>query len=152
MDSQRKPITILFADDDPDDRMLVQDAFEEGQLGNELHIVEDGEEIMDYLHRRGRFAALAGAPLPGIILLDMNMPKKTGREVIREIKADPHLRHIPIVVLTTSRTEEDIKRAYDLGVSSFIVKPVAFEALVEAIKVLSHYWFGVVELPRLSRS
>jgi CheY-like chemotaxis protein len=142
-----KPITILYADDDPEDRMLVQDAWEASRLHNELHFVEDGEELMDYLNRRDKFAHLAGRPLPGLVLLDLNMPRKDGREALKEIKADPHLRMIPIVVLTTSKAEEDILRAYDLGVNSFIVKPVTFQSLVEVTLTLRKWWFEIVELP-----
>jgi CheY-like chemotaxis protein len=142
-----KPITILYADDDPEDRMLVKDAWEENRLANELHCVEDGEELMDYLHRRGKYSPLAGSPLPGLILLDLNMPRKDGTEALREIKADPRLRSIPIVVLTTSKAEEDIVRAYDLGVNSFIVKPVTFPSLLELTLAISKYWFEIVELP-----
>jgi CheY-like chemotaxis protein len=142
-----KPIIILYADDDAEDRMLVKDAWEENRLANELHCVEDGEELMDYLHRRGKYSALAGSPLPGLILLDLNMPKKDGTEALREIKCDPRLRSIPIVVLTTSKAEEDIVRAYDLGVNSFIVKPVTFPSLLELTLAISKYWFEIVELP-----
>jgi len=140
-------LNILMADDDPDDRMLTHDAFTECRLANELHFVEDGEELMDYLHRRGKFTDLEGCPLPGLILLDLNMPRKDGREALKEIKADPALRRIPIVVLTTSKAEEDILRSYDLGVNSYVTKPVTFKGLVEVIKVLGQYWFEVVELP-----
>jgi CheY-like chemotaxis protein len=142
-----KPIIILYADDDAEDRMLVKDAWEENRLANELHCVEDGEELMDYLHRRGKYSALAGSPLPGLILLDLNMPRKDGTEALQEIKADPRLRSIPIVVLTTSKAEEDIVRAYDLGVNSFIVKPVTFPSLLELTLAISKYWFEIVELP-----
>ncbi|MBN1930489.1 MAG: response regulator [Desulfobacterales bacterium] len=147
MNKQRKPIIILYADDDPEDRMLVKDALEESRLANELHFVEDGEELMDYLHRRGKYSELKNTLYPGLILLDLNMPKKDGREALEEIKEDPILRRIPIVVLTTSKAEEDIYRSYDLGVSGFIVKPVTFESLTEAIKILGKYWFEIVELP-----
>lgn len=142
-----QPITILMADDDPDDRMLTKEAFEEARLVNDLHFVEDGEELLAYLNRSGRYKTLAGTPLPNLILLDLNMPRKDGREALQEIKADPLLRRIPIVVLTTSKAEEDILRTYDLGVSSFIVKPVTFISLVELMKTLSRYWFEIVELP-----
>jgi CheY-like chemotaxis protein len=142
-----KPITILYADDDAEDRMLVKDAWAENRLANELHFVEDGEELMDYLRRRGQYTHLAGQPLPGMILLDLNMPRKDGREALQEIKADPRLRSIPVVVLTTSKAEEDILRAYDLGVNSFILKPVTFQSLVDLTLTLSKYWFEVVELP-----
>jgi CheY-like chemotaxis protein len=147
MKPQGKMITILLADDDPDDRKLTQDAFAENRLANVVHCVEDGEELMDYLNRRGKFEPLRGEALPGLILLDLNMPRKDGREALREIKADPELRRIPIVVLTTSKAEEDIVRTYDLGVNSYVTKPVTFKSLVELIKVLGRYWFEVVELP-----
>jgi CheY-like chemotaxis protein len=142
-----KTITILLADDDPDDRQLAQDALSECRLANEIHFVEDGEQLMDYLLRRGQYAAHAKEPLPGLILLDLNMPRKDGREALKEIKAHPELRRIPVVVLTTSKAEEDILRTYDLGVNSYITKPVTFESLVEIIKVLGRYWFEIVELP-----
>jgi CheY-like chemotaxis protein len=142
-----KPITILYADDDVEDRMLVKDAWAENRLANELHFVEDGEELMDYLRRRGQYTHLSGEPLPGMILLDLNMPRKDGREALQEIKADPRLRSIPVVILTTSKAEEDILRAYDLGVNSFILKPVTFQSLVDLTLTLSKYWFEVVELP-----
>jgi len=140
-------ITIVLADDDADDRKLTQDAFVENRLANEFHSVEDGEELMDFLHRRGKYESLRGDPLPGLILLDLNMPRKDGREALKEIKADADLRRIPIVVLTTSKAEEDILRSYDLGVNSYVTKPVTFKSLVELIKVLGRYWFEVVELP-----
>ena len=147
MKTEGKMITILLADDDPDDRKLTQDAFVENRLVNVLHCVEDGEELMEYLRRQGRYVDQKDAPLPGLILLDLNMPRKDGREALKEIKADPELRRIPIVVLTTSKAEEDILRTYDLGVNSYVTKPVTFKSLVELIKVLGRYWFEVVELP-----
>ncbi len=147
MNQHGKPITILYADDDPEDRMLVEDALEESRLANNLDFVNDGEELMDYLHRRGKYAALRHAPYPGLILLDLNMPRKDGREALQEIKKNPVLRRIPVVVLTTSKAEEDIYRSYDLGVNGFIVKPVTFESLTEIIKILGKYWFEIVELP-----
>jgi CheY-like chemotaxis protein len=147
MKPEGKMITILLADDDPDDRKLTHDAFMENRLANEFHAVEDGEELLDYLNRRGKYESLRGDPLPGLILLDLNMPRKDGREALKEIKADPELRRIPIVVLTTSKAEEDIMRTYDLGVNSYVTKPVTFKSLVELIKVLGNYWFEVVELP-----
>ena len=147
MKIEGKVITILLADDDPDDRKLTQDAFVENRLVNVLHCVEDGEELMEYLRRQGRYVDQKDAPLPGLILLDLNMPRKDGREALKEIKADPELRRIPIVVLTTSKAEEDILRTYDLGVNSYVTKPVTFKSLVELIKVLGRYWVEVVELP-----
>lgn len=139
-----KSITILLADDDPDDRMLVREAFEESHLLNVLETVEDGEELMNYLHQEGEYV---GKSLPNLILLDLNMPRKNGMEALEEIKADANLRRIPIVILTTSKAEEDIIRTYDLGVNSFIVKPVTFESLVDLVKELGRYWFQLVELP-----
>lgn len=141
------PITILVADDDPDDRMMIEEAFEENRVANAVEFVEDGEELMAYLRREGEYAKLAGKPYPGIILLDLNMPRKDGREALRELKADPDLCRIPVVVLTTSQAEEDIVRTYGLGVSSFVTKPVSFEGLVEAIKVICQYWIQIVALP-----
>ena len=140
-------ITILLADDDEDDRMLAEEALREARLANTITTVEDGEELMDYLYRRGKFSAPGAAPRPGLILLDLNMPRKDGREALKEIKADAELRRIPIVVLTTSKAEEDIYRTYDLGVNSFITKPVSFESLVYIMKALRTYWFEIVTLP-----
>jgi CheY-like chemotaxis protein len=144
---ERKPITILLADDDEDDRLLAKEALAESRLANDLHMVQDGEELMDYLYRRGAYAALEDSPRPGLVLLDLNMPKKDGREALREIKSDQSLRQIPVVVLTTSKAEEDIYRTYDLGANSFITKPVMFESLVGVMKDLGKYWFEIVELP-----
>jgi CheY-like chemotaxis protein len=141
------PITILMADDDADDRRLTQEALEEGRLINEVKFVDDGEQLMDYLRRQGRFAPPAEAPRPGLILLDLNMPRKDGRTVLKEIKSDPDLRQIPVVVLTTSKADEDVYKSYDLGVNSYIVKPVTFEALVDILQTLEKYWFEIVELP-----
>lgn len=149
MKGRRHPVTILMADDDPDDCMLAKEALAETCLANELYFVSDGEELLDYLYHRGKYAQLGSAPRPGLILLDLNMPKKDGREALKEIKADPNLRYIPIVVLTTSKAEEDIHRSYDLGANSFIVKPVTFSSLVEVMKTLRKYWFEIVELPLL---
>ncbi len=147
MSRATQPITILMADDDADDRLLTQDAMRDARVLNELRFVEDGEELMDYLYRRSRYAEPSSAPRPRLILLDLNMPKKDGREALQEMKADPDLRRIPVVVLTTSKAEEDIFRSYDLGASSFITKPVTFEALVELMKAMGQYWIEFVELP-----
>ncbi len=138
---------ILMADDDEDDRILTHEALRAARLANEIRFVVDGEDLMRYLRREAEYAADVPAPRPGIILLDLNMPKKDGREALAEIKADPQLRHIPVVILTTSKAEEDVVRAYDLGVNSFIAKPVTFEGLVEVMNTLSRYWFEIVELP-----
>ncbi len=147
MSNKRKSITILVAEDDEDDRLLMKEALEENRLANDLHFVVDGEELMDFLLHRGQYSDPEIAPLPSLILLDLNMPRKDGREALKEIKADPNLRRIPIVVLTTSKAEEDILRTYDLGVSSFISKPVVFESMVQIMKMLGTYWFEIVELP-----
>lgn len=141
-------ITILMAEDDEDDRLLAEEALQESRLNNELRFVEDGEQLMDYLKRRGPWADPADSPRPGLILLDLNMPRKDGRQALQEIKGDPELRSIPVVVLTTSKAEEDIMRTYDLGVNSFITKPVTFDGLVEIMRTLGRYWFEIVELPR----
>ncbi|HEX8311786.1 MAG TPA: response regulator [Chthoniobacteraceae bacterium] len=141
------PITILMADDDADDRRLTQEALEEGRLINDVRFVDNGEELMDYLHRRGKFAPPVETPRPGLILLDLNMPRKDGRTVLKEIKSDPDLRQIPVIVLTTSKADEDVYKSYDLGVNSYIVKPVTFEALVDILQTLEKYWFEIVELP-----
>ena len=138
---------ILMADDDADDRMLAKEALEESRVINDLRFVEDGEALMDYLCRRGKYADEDASPRPGLILLDLNMPKKDGREALKEIKDDPELRRIPIVVMTTSQAEEDIFRSYDLGASSFITKPVTFDRLVELMKTLGNYWVEFVQLP-----
>lgn len=147
MKGHRTPVIILMADDDEDDYMLAREALIESRLTNELHFVKDGEELMDYLYRRGKYLDPISSPRPGLILLDLNMPRKDGREALQEIKANAQLRHIPIVVLTTSKAEEDIYRSYDLGANSFITKPVTFAALVEVMKTIGKYWFEIVELP-----
>jgi len=126
---------------------MAQEALQEARLANDLHFVVDGVELMDYLCRRGKYKEPAEAPRPGLILLDLNMPRKDGREALKEIKSDPDLRQIPIVVLTTSKADEDIYRSYNLGVNSYITKPVSFEGLVEVMKALSMYWFKIVQLP-----
>ena len=149
MGSKKRSVIILIADDDAEDRMLLKEAFDENKLKNTVQFVENGEELMDYLHNQGRYSDKDQYPLPGLILLDLNMPKKDGREALKEIKEDPHLRLIPIVVLTTSKAEEDIFKTYDLGVSSFITKPVTFVALVEMMKTLTSYWFELVVLPKV---
>jgi len=146
-----RPITILLVDDDEEDLEMTQEALRESRLGNNIRTARDGEELMDYLLRRGRYADAADSPKPGLILLDLNMPRKDGREALAEIKANPDLRNIPVIVLTTSKAEEDIFRTYDLGVNSFITKPVTFPGLVDAMRVVSQYWFELVELPRGGR-
>jgi CheY-like chemotaxis protein len=147
MTAPRLPITILLADDDLDDCMLAREALLESHLSNELRLVHDGEALLDYLFQRGEYAAPGAAPRPGVILLDLNMPLMDGREALARIKADPELRRIPVIVLTTSQSEADIYRSYDLGASSYISKPVTFSALVELLRGLGRYWFEIVQLP-----
>lgn len=147
MAKPRKPITILMADDDEEDLLLAKTALEACRLANDLHCVRNGEELLDYLYRRGEYAELASSPRPGLILLDLNMPRKDGREALQEIKTDPELRSIPIVILTTSKAEEDIYRTYNLGANSYITKPVTFNSLVETMQSLGRYWFEIVDLP-----
>ncbi len=144
---------ILLADDDEEDRELTREAMAEARLNNELRCVADGVELMDYLQRRGEYGEGGrDATRPGIILLDLNMPRMDGREALAAIKNDPALRHIPVVVLTTSKAEKDIVRTYELGVNSFITKPVTFDGLVEVVRGFSRYWFEIVELPGESRA
>jgi two-component system response regulator len=146
MPDLKKPITILIADDDADDRELVREAFAENCLANELRFVEDGEELLDYLHCRGKYVDPASAPRPGIILLDLNMPRKDGREALQEIRREQRFRGIRVVIMTTSKAEEDVARSYDLSAASYIAKPVTFERLVEVIRVFGKYWLEIVEL------
>ena len=147
MNKLGSPITILMAEDDADDRLMTKEAFEESRLNNDLRFVCDGVELMDYLYRRGQFSDPETSPRPGLILLDLNMPKKDGREALRDIKSDPHLKNIRVVVLTTSKAEEDIFRTYDLGAASYITKPVTFAALADIVKTMGKYWLEIVELP-----
>jgi CheY-like chemotaxis protein len=148
MSALKRSICILIADDDEEDQMLIKEAFEENRLSNTLHFVGNGQELLDYLRNQGDYSNTKKYPLPALILLDLNMPKKDGREALKEIKEDPRLRPIPVVILTTSKAEEDILKTYGLGVSSFITKPVTFTSLVEMIKTLTDYWFEWVELPK----
>jgi CheY-like chemotaxis protein len=142
-----QPIRLLLAEDDPDDQLLIREALTESRIANELDVVSDGEELLDYLKRRGAYRDLDGQPLPGLIFLDLNMPRLDGREALREIKGDPELKRIPVTVLTTSDAEEDVLRTYDLGVNSFVTKPMRFEDLVEVVRTLGRYWLEIVELP-----
>ena len=147
MNPAPKPITILMADDEPTDRILTAETLKDARLINDLRFVENGEELMDYLLTQGKFAPPAQAPRPGLILLDLNMPKKDGRTVLKEIKDNPDLRSIPIAVLTASKDDADIYRSYDLGVNTYIVKPVTFEAIVDTLQTLEQHWFQIVALP-----
>jgi two-component system response regulator len=145
--SRNDTVRILIADDDEDDLLLIADAFEEARLTNPIDFVKDGEELMHYLRKEGQYADTDDIPLPGIILLDLNMPKKDGRTALKEIREDPKLHKIPIIVLTTSKSKEDILKTYDLGVNSFITKPVTFDRLVEVVRVLRKYWIEIVAIP-----
>ena len=138
--------TILMADDDPDDRMMMKEALEENNFSHALHFVEDGEELLDYLHRRGKFVS-EKVHTPSLILLDLNMPKIDGREALSHIKSNINFKRIPVIVLTTSHAEEDIVRTYDLGVNSFISKPVHYNDLVLVAREIGNYWFNTVSLP-----
>ena len=141
------PIRIVVADDDADDRMLIEEALEESRLSNPVDFCVDGLDLLEYLKREGKWAELSGQPLPGLILLDLNMPRMDGRTALSHIKADEKLKRIPVVILTTSKSEEDIIRTYGLGVNSFITKPVTFDGLVTIVQALTHYWFEIVALP-----
>lgn len=145
--SRKSTLLIVIADDDADDRMLIEDAFRENRLANPIAFVGDGIELLDLLRGTGSYANSPSRGRPGLILLDLNMPRMDGRTALSHIKADPALRRIPVVVLTTSKADEDILRTYDLGVNSFITKPVSFEALVDVVRTLNHYWLEIVELP-----
>lgn len=141
------PVNILIADDDPDDRYLAQSALDESRLKNKVFFVSNGEELLDFLHNRNNYASKEEYPTPDLILLDLNMPKKSGIEALTEIRNDPELKHLPVIILTTSEADQDIMDTYRLGVNSFITKPISFEGLVDVMKVLKLYWFQIVKLP-----
>lgn len=141
-----KPILILMADDDEDDRLMTEKAMKKNHLANDIRFVVDGEDLMDYLLQKGKYNK-ENAPVPDLILLDLNMPRKNGREALKEIKTNEKLKSIPVIVLTTSEAEEDIVKSYELGVNSFVTKPVTFEGLVQVIKDIDNYWFELVKLP-----
>jgi CheY-like chemotaxis protein len=140
-------IRILLAEDDPDDRLLTRRALEKSRLANSIEAVKDGEELMAYLRHEAPYDDPDAAPRPGLILLDLNMPRMDGREALRKIKSDPDLRRIPVIVLTTSEAEQDILQSYDLGVNAFVTKPVTFDGLADAIQTLGDFWFEIVKLP-----
>jgi two-component system, chemotaxis family, response regulator Rcp1 len=137
-------IEILLVEDSPADILLTREAFQESRIVNTIHVAEDGIQAMDFLFKRGEYAS---APRPDLILLDLNLPRKNGREVLAEIKADPELKKIPIVVLTTSNADEDILRAYNLNANCYVVKPVGFDNFMQAMQSIRHFWFSVVTLP-----
>jgi CheY-like chemotaxis protein len=147
MNTSKKTLIILMAEDDKDDRLLAQEAMLESRVLNELYFVEDGVQLLNYLHGKGDYSDRTQYPIPGLILLDLNMPKMDGREALAKMKADKNLRRIPVVILTTSKAEEDMVKGYDLGAASYITKPVTFDALVELMRVLGRYWVEFVELP-----
>lgn len=147
MNRKGKSIVILLAEDDEDDYVLITDALKESKVANDIYWVKDGVELMEYLLRQGDYSDPRKSPRPCLILLDLNMPKKDGREALQEIKSLAGLRHIPIIIMTTSQTEEDILRSYDLGVNSFIKKPLEFDRFIDVVKTIGKYWFEIVELP-----
>lgn len=147
MNSPQKRLVILMADDDADDRLLAREAMHESRVLNELYFVEDGVQLLRYLRGDDEFSDRQAYPMPGLILLDLNMPKMDGREALAQIKADSGLRRIPVVILTTSKAEVDMMKGYDLGAASYITKPVTFDALVELMRTLGKYWVEFVELP-----
>ncbi len=146
MKQQRKPITVLIADDDPDDQRLTREALATSEFANDPHFVGDGEELLDYLYRRGKYTTPAKAPRPELILLDLNMPRKDGREALRQIKQDPAFRSIPVIVFSVSQSQEDIASSYDLGANSYMIKPVSFAELSNAMRCWSDYWLNTVKL------
>lgn len=150
MSNPRKRITILLAEDALTDQSLMELALKRSRLAKDLYIVQDGEELLDYLHHRRQYSELTSSPRPDLILLDWHLPKIDGAKALQAIKADPNLRRIPIVVMTSSKSEEDIRLSYQLGASSFFTKPISFDSLVEAVNILGEYWFDIVELPPAS--
>jgi CheY-like chemotaxis protein len=146
MDKNKESILILMADDDDDDYLLTKKALKKSKLLNDLYRVKDGEELLDYLRQEGDYKDTE-VRRPGLILLDLNMPRKDGREALSEIKQDKRFADIPVVVFTTSKAEEDVYKTYQLGVNSFITKPVTFDSLIQVMQALGTYWFEVVELP-----
>ena len=146
MDTHGQAMTILLADDDPDDRALVREALGEAGLPVDLRTVNDGEELLEYLRGEGRYAA-GETPAPDLVLLDLNMPRMSGHEVLDAMRADERLRAIPVIVLTTSSREDDVVRSYAAGGNSFITKPASFNCLVEVMRALDRYWFKVAEIP-----
>lgn|SRR5574338_1294971 len=146
--NKRSRTLVIIAEDDPDDRLLIRDAIREAASANvEVRFVQDGVELLDYLYRRGRYAGGENAPTPELVLLDINMPKKTGLEVLEEIKHDDALRTIPVVLLTTSRSQEHIERSYELGGAGFVTKPSSYSDLVDLMRSIEKYWFRTVQLP-----
>ncbi len=142
--NRSKIIDILLIEDSSTDVLMIREALSEGKLLNKIHVAEDGVEALDFLHKRGKFAS---SPRPNLILLDLNLPRKNGREVLAEIKADEDLKRIPVVMLTTSSAEEDILKSYNLHANCYVVKPVEFDSFVKAVQSIQHFWFSIVALP-----
>jgi two-component system, chemotaxis family, response regulator Rcp1 len=145
MQASSRQIEVLLVEDSPADVLITREALNEARLINTIHAVEDGVEALEFLRRQGRYA---GAPRPDLILLDLNLPRKNGIEVLAEIKADPELKSIPVVVLTTSRAEEDVWKSYDLHANCYVVKPVGFDNFAQAVQSIRQFWFCVVTLPQ----
>jgi CheY-like chemotaxis protein len=145
MNDRPRPIEVLLVEDDPGDILLTKEAFEDNKVRNNLHVVSDGEEAIAFLRRQGPYAQ---APRPDLVLLDLNLPRKDGREVLQEVKADPELRSIPIVVLTTSEADEDIVRSYRLHANAYVTKPVDFKRFIEVVRQIDHFFVTIVSLPR----
>lgn len=146
--NSEKPVIILLAEDDPGDQELTRRALNEGKIANDLHIVSDGEQALDYLYRRGKYEDPSSSPRPSLILLDLNMPIIDGRQVLSEIKSDPKLSVIPVIALTTSKQETDILKSYQHGVNSYITKPVNIDEFISVIMSLEDYWFRIVRIPK----
>lgn len=142
-----KQVIVVVADDDEDDRLMTREAFQESGLANKVLFVQDGVELMDYMYRRGKFADPESSPRPGLILLDLNMPRMDGHEALKLLKSDEALRPIPVTIFTTSKAQEDIVRTYGLGSNCFVTKPVSFTGLVDTIRQLGNFWFDLVEIP-----
>jgi chemotaxis family two-component system response regulator Rcp1 len=140
-----RAIEILLVEDNPGDVRLIREALRDGKVWNNPHVVSDGEAALDFVYRRGAFA---DKPRPDLVLLDLNLPKKDGREVLAQIKSDPDLRRIPVVVLTTSREEEDVLRAYNLAANCYVTKPVEFDEFMKVIRMIEDFWLTIVALPR----
>jgi CheY-like chemotaxis protein len=147
MEKRPRPVTILIAEDDPDDQRLTGEALAGALLGKDIRFVGDGEELIDYLRRRGKYADPANAPRPGLIFLDLNLPRKDGHEALREIKQDPQLRWIPVTVLSVSNAEIDVQRVYASGANAYICKPRSYTGLIEAMRSWCHFWLETAELP-----
>ena len=147
MNEEAKSITILMADDDEDDRLMAEVALKEAKLLNPIRFVKDGEELLDYLYRRGIYGNGTDAPRPGLILLDLNLPKKSGKDVLETIKSDEKLKHIPVVVLTSSKAELDVVKSYNLHANGYIIKPVNMEKFMEIVQSIEQFWFNIVVLP-----